>query len=121
LVWPKLLTGSGIPEGREPTKKVQVADKVQIPPDPPLISPAAARTEGLPVSKTLKKRLAFMIGNVKRKGYVHREVCYGDVKDRKTVSGSISVRKSSRHPRGRALKIASLSRLRIEFVPGGTN
>jgi hypothetical protein len=42
------------------------------------------RTEDLPVSKKLRAQLAFVIGNLKRRGFIYREICFGNVKNRRT-------------------------------------
>jgi hypothetical protein len=42
------------------------------------------RTEDLPASKKLRKKLALIVDKLKRRGFIYREICYGTTLDRKT-------------------------------------
>lgn len=42
------------------------------------------RTEDLPASKTLRRKLGLIIGKLKKRGFIYRELCYGTTWNKKT-------------------------------------
>lgn len=42
------------------------------------------KTEDLPTSKKLRKKLTLIIGDLRERGFIHREICFGTARNRKT-------------------------------------